>query len=103
MKLMWPYPFPAWAKCAIKQLSATGRQCAFLLLRGYKVTEVSSILGVSHYAIYNYRRAFLNHCRKALGKKRMAQIVKQSQKPREWSLRELIEHSDPYQSRPLTV
>jgi hypothetical protein len=103
MKVMWPHPFPVWAKIAIKRLSPTGRRCAFLLLREYKTQQVAYFLGISRRSVEAYMGHLKRNCCKAIGEKRLAEIIKESEKPREWSLREVLELRDPYSCRTLTV
>ena len=103
MKLMWPYPFPVWAKVAIKRLSPTGRQCVFLLLRKYKTQEVADFFGLSRRSVEAYMGHFKRNCCTAIGEKKMKRLIALSEKPREWSLQDLIDSKDPYESRPLTV
>jgi hypothetical protein len=103
MKLMWPYPFPAWAKVAIKRLSPTGRQCVFLLLRKYKTQEVADFFGLSRRSVEAYMGHFKRNCCKAIGEKQINRLIEKSGRPREFSLHNLRELRDPYSCRPLTV
>jgi DNA-directed RNA polymerase specialized sigma24 family protein len=74
MKVMWPTPFPAWAKTALKKASSRTRQCALLMLRGYSEQDIADMFDVQYCTVIGYRQEFRRLCREAMGEKTMQEL-----------------------------